>query len=49
MNRLKELRKAKGLSQAGDIDTELIAKIAKMVFLIETTPFYTDYGQNKRH
>lgn len=44
MNRLKELRKAQGLSQAGDIDTELIAKIAKMVFLIETTPFYTDYG-----
>lgn len=29
----------------GDIDTELIAKIAKMVFLIETAPFYTDYGQ----
>lgn len=28
----------------GEIDTELIAKIAKMVFLIETTPFYTDYG-----
>lgn len=28
----------------GDIDTELIAKIAKMVFLIETTPFYTDFG-----
>lgn len=87
MNRLKELRKAQGISQAeladragvsrqaisfyekekrhpkietwqkmadvldvsvnyvrGDIDTELIAKIAKMVFLIETTPFYTDYG-----
>ena len=87
MNRLKELRKSKGLSQVelakktgisnqaisfyergerhpkietwqkladyfnvsvpyaqGDIDTELIAKIAKMVFLIETTPFYTDCG-----
>ncbi len=29
----------------GNIDTELIAKIAKMVFLIETTPFYTEYGQ----
>ena len=28
----------------GNIDTELIAKIAKMVFLIETTPFYTDCG-----
>lgn len=28
----------------GDIDTKLIAKIAKMVFLIETTPFYTDCG-----
>lgn len=27
-----------------EIDTELIAKIAKMVFLIETTPFYTDCG-----
>lgn len=87
MNRLKELRKSQGLSQAklakrtgisnqaisfyergkrhpkietwqkladyfnvsvpyaqGDIDTELMAKIAKMVFLIETTPFYTDCG-----
>lgn len=87
MNRLKELRKSQGLSQAelarkigisnqaisfyesgkrhpkietwqkladyfnvsvpytqGDIDTELIAKIAKMVFLIETTPFYTKCG-----
>ena len=28
----------------GDIDTKLIAKIAKMVFLIETTPFVTDCG-----
>lgn len=88
MNKLKELRKAKGISQAelarrtgvsnqaisfyetekrqpkietwkkladyfnvsipyvrGNIDTELIAKIAKMVFLIETTPFFTNYGQ----
>ena len=87
MNRLKELRKSQGLSQAklakrtgisnqaisfyergkrhpkietwqkladyfnvsvpyaqGDIDTELMAKIAKMVFLVETTPFYTDCG-----
>ena len=87
MNRLKELRKAQGISQAelarktgisnqaisfyergkrnpkietwqrladyfnvsipyaqGDIDTKLIAKIAKMVFLIETTPFCTDCG-----
>ena len=87
MNRLKELRKSKGLSQVelakktgisnqaisfyerekrhpkietwqkladyfnvsvpyakGDIDKELISKIAKMVFLIETTPFVTDCG-----
>lgn len=28
----------------GKMDTELIAKIAKMVFLIETTPFYANYG-----
>lgn len=28
----------------GEIDTKLIAKIAKMVFLIETTPFVTDCG-----
>lgn len=32
-------------SVRGEIDTELIAKIAKMIFLIETAPFYTDYGQ----
>lgn len=87
MNRLKELRKSKGLSQVelakktgisnqaisfyerekrhpkietwqkladyfnvsvpyirGEIDTKLIAKIAKMVFIIETTPFVTDCG-----
>lgn len=87
MNRLKELRKAQGISQAelarrtgvsnqaisfyetgkrqpkietwkkladyfnvsipyvhDNIDTELIAKVAKMVFLIETTPFYTKCG-----
>lgn len=28
----------------GEIDTKLIAKIAKMVFIIETTPFVTDCG-----
>ncbi|MCX8721420.1 MULTISPECIES: helix-turn-helix domain-containing protein [unclassified Lactobacillus] len=28
----------------GEINVELIAKIAKMVFLIETTPFVTDCG-----
>lgn len=87
MNRLKELRKSKGLSQVelakktgisnqaisfyeqekrhpkietwqkladyfnvsvpyakGDIDKKLVSKIAKMVFLIETTPFVTDCG-----
>lgn len=34
-------------SARGEIDTELIAKIAKMVFLIETTPFFTNYGQTR--
>lgn len=28
----------------GDIDKKLVSKIAKMVFLIETTPFVTDCG-----
>lgn len=34
-------------SARDEIDTELIAKIAKMVFLIETTSFYTNYGQTR--
>lgn len=33
------------MAKHDEIDTELVAKIAKMVFLIETAPFYTDYGQ----
>ena len=33
------------MSKQVNVDAELVAKIAKMVFLIETAPFYTDYGQ----